>query len=150
MRASFVTLFSFTKAVISSIVPDIDCSSCSNQCDPPKTLGDIWVIPGTHNSGAISPYSWWQWPVFIWAKNQSHSMSDQMKFGVRSLDLRVSLDQHDSLFISHTFLTSLSFVSALQEIVNFLIKNKDEFMLVSVTNDFAVENQSDEVWNKVV
>ena len=103
-------------------------------------ISDLWVIPGTHNSGAIAPYSSWKWPVFLMAQDQSESLTRQMKFGIRSLDLRVapliSSNNKISLYIAHTFITNLAFQAALDEIKAFVTAHPSEFILLTVRIDY--------------
>jgi hypothetical protein len=150
MRVILVGLALYHQLVTASLTPDDDCHSCGSECTSAETIGDLWVIPGSHNSGAISPYYWWQWPLFLWAKNQSYSLSEQMNLGMRYLDLRLTPDADNVLYISHTFLTNRSFSSALQEIADFLTKNKTEFILLAVENDFEVEDKAKMIWDGVL
>ena len=107
-------------------------------------ISDLWVIPGTHNSGAIAPNTFWKWPAFLMAKDQTESLKRQMEFGIRSLDLRVaplvSSDNKLSLHIGHTLITSLAFRASLEDVKSFVTSHPSEFILLSVRMDQASRN----------
>ena len=100
-----------------------------------STFGEIPMIPGTHNSAALSPLKALNRLVWPWAQNQSLTLTQQLDLGVRYLDLRVS-HQEGVIYCSHRFLSSTTLQSALSQIRTFLERHPSEFVLVFVRADF--------------
>jgi 1-phosphatidylinositol phosphodiesterase len=91
-------------------------------------------IPGTHNSAA------WQYVTTPWSCHYT-SVTNQLRAGVRLLDIRIKVQPSGSDF---TFVTChgnwsgseyQSFVSAMDECAAFLIKNPREFIAMSLQVD---------------
>jgi len=111
-------------------------------------LTDLKFIPGTHNSGSTSPLHPLLSPVFIWAKNQWSTLTEQMNFGIRFLDSRVSpvsdINGRVSLYLSHHFITNTTLESALADIKSFLSLHPTEFIMLSVRIDYSVHAELSE------
>jgi len=95
-----------------------------------RILSNI-TIPGTHNS---MTYSLGDVPiggVEGWAQNQYASLEDQLRMGVRFLDIRL---RHvgDHFAIHHgEFYTGYNFGDVLDVVTEFLDKNENETILIS-------------------
>ena len=82
-------------------------------------------IPGTHDSGAL--YS----IADIYGKCQGLSIKEQLKAGVRFLDIRLRL-VNDELYVYHSFVEQKTrFQSVLSDMVSFLKEHPTEFLIVS-------------------
>jgi len=57
------------------------------------------VIPATHNSGCINSVR--QWKVQEKARCQSKSIKEQLELGIRSLDIRISLQKDEEVRVVH-------------------------------------------------
>jgi len=102
-----------------------------NLSDP--TPLNLLTIPGTHDSGALYSYA------DVSGKCQSVPIGQQLKMGVRFLDIRLQLD-HDVLKIVHSFADQkLTLEEVLQEAVAFIRENPTEFLLISCKEDAAPE-----------
>jgi len=143
------TVSESTPALRGSIGPVYEFATSDWLKDYSETrITDLKVIPGTHNSGAISSRNALVAPAFLWAKNQWRSLSEQMNFGIRFFDLRVSpvtdSEGQVSLSLSHHFITSITLESALSDIRSFLSSNPSEFMMVHVRIDSSVRANHDQ------
>ena len=86
-------------------------------------------IPGTHDSGALHSIA------DISGKCQSLSIGEQLKAGVRFLDIRLQL-AGNKLKVVHSFVDQMTdFEDALADIVSFIRNNESEFLLVSIKED---------------
>ncbi len=87
------------------------------------------TIPGTHDSGALYSFAG------VSGQCQSVSIGQQLKMGVRFLDIRLQLD-HDELKIVHSFVDQKQTLrETLEEITAFIRSNPSEFLLVSFKED---------------
>lgn len=73
-----------------------DLSNWMSYVDGSKSLRDM-TIPGTHDSGAYQTTS----TTGIWAQTQNHDIEDQLKMGIRFLDIRLYRDESDELKVCH-------------------------------------------------
>ena len=119
-------------------------------------VGEV-IWPGTHNSGAhceqfdFSKVVHTHWLRYIgtyllrylgqapkqfasdWSRTQALNIRQQLKLGVRYLDLRVSKCQQDNrYYIAHTFCGPL-LKDVLKEVHDFLTEHHGEYILVEVT-----------------
>ena len=86
-------------------------------------------IPGTHDSGALHSIA------DVSGKCQTLSITDQLRIGVRFLDIRLQL-VGDELKIVHSFVDQqTNFVDTMDDMVTFLRENPSEFLLVSIKED---------------
>ena len=86
-------------------------------------------IPGTHNSGALHE------PFPRTAKCQQLSIIDQLKIGVRFLDIRCR-HVKDRFFIYHGPINQrLSFEAVLGSIYSFLESNQSETLIISIKEE---------------
>lgn len=93
-----------------------------------RSLGSL-SIPGTHDSGAL--YSL----LDVFGKCQTMPVSQQLKAGVRFLDLRLRLVE-DELWIYHNFVEQKTdFQTMLEELVRFLREHPSEFLIVSLKEE---------------
>lgn len=86
-------------------------------------------IPGTHDSGATHSIG------DVTGKCQSLGIEDQLKIGVRFLDIRLQL-VGDDLRIVHSFMDQgTDFDDTLEDIVEFIEENPTEFLFISIKKD---------------
>lgn len=87
------------------------------------------TIPGTHDSGALHSIA------EISGKCQSLPVSEQLKIGVRFLDIRLCLVNNE-LKVVHSFTDQMTiFKSVLDDITSFIRNHKSEFLIVSIKED---------------
>ena len=108
------------------------------------------AIPQSHNTGAVSPLFCYTWPVWPFAQCQNLSISAQLHMGIRAFDLRLTMFE-GVCYISHTFLSSYTLSSVLQEIYTFLEQYPSECVFVFMKEDWktCVWTQKNyiDVWN---
>lgn len=119
---------------ILAVVPlqraDSDRSDWMAQLDDTAPLHTL-TIPGTHDSGAL--YSFGD----VFGKCQTLTVADQLKIGVRFLDIRLQL-VGDELKIVHSFVDQKTdFRDTMTDMVTFLREHPTEFLLVSIKEDAA-------------
>lgn len=130
-----------------------------------KTIMAI-VIPGTHDSAthAISRTSsiakgddmakvkWLKGlaPLFIapWAKAQSLSIAKQLEAGVRYLDLRIVYRDSKKMHYTCHGLYSQKIDTVIEDIKNFIAKNKTEIIIVDIQKLYNMGNTHQELINK--
>ena len=96
---------------------------------PDETELTGMTIPGTHDSGALYSFAG------VSGQCQSAAVGQQLKMGVRFLDIRLQLD-HDELKVVHSFVDQKqSFREVLDTIAAFIRENPSEFLLVSLKED---------------
>ena len=87
------------------------------------------TIPGTHDSGALHSIA------DVSGKCQSLPIKEQLKIGVRFLDIRLQL-VGDELRVVHSFVDQATdFEDVLVDMVEFLRENESEFLIVSIKED---------------
>ena len=87
------------------------------------------IIPGTHDSGAL--YS----IADVSGKCQTLTVADQLRIGVRFLDIRLQLVDNE-LRIVHSFVDQKTkFADMMADIAAFLRENPSEFLIVSFNQD---------------
>ncbi len=137
-------------------------------------LGQLPVIPGTHNSGThkfISHrrFSRVNYPIYRFAKTQSLSIRQQLDIGIRCLDLRLHMkenkvwDREEGKYvvtdgkvrISHSFDTSYTLDEVMQEVKDFLYEHPSESVLLYIRIDWEfrlpipqTDNQDNPEWQK--
>ena len=99
-----------------------------------KRVLDLWVIPGTHHSGVVRPKKRVSQAVWGWAQTQEASIYEQLKFGIRFLDLRVRVSK-GQVILSHGLSSDIRLETALEDIKSFLSTHSTEFVLVYVRAD---------------
>lgn len=101
-------------------------------------------IPGTHDSGATRS-------IFdVAGKCQDMSIVNQLKIGVRFLDLRLQL-VNDELRIVHSFVDQkLLFKKVLKDISEFIKENSSEFIIVSIKEDADSKKTKVTFYDKVI
>lgn len=86
-------------------------------------------IPGTHDSGALYSFAG------VSGKCQSVSISEQLKMGVRFLDIRLKLVKNE-LRVVHSFVDQkLPLEDVLADVSSFIRENPSEFLLISFKED---------------
>ncbi len=86
-------------------------------------------IPGTHDSGATHSIG------DVAGKCQSLSIEEQLKIGVRFLDIRLQL-VGDDFRVVHSFVDQgADFDDTLEDIVEFIEENPTEFLFISIKKD---------------
>ena len=86
-------------------------------------------IPGTHDSGALHSLA------EVSGKCQSLSIGEQLKIGVRFLDIRLQLVDN-KLKVVHSFTDQMTdFEDALADITAFIRDHNREFLIVSIKED---------------
>jgi len=97
---------------------------------PDETRITEMSIPGSHDSGATHSIG------DVAGKCQDLSIADQLKAGVRFLDIRLRLFG-DSLRVVHSMVDqSLSFESVMDDINAFLKENDSETVIISIKEDY--------------
>lgn len=105
-----------------------DRSDWMSELNDSATLSSL-SIPGTHDSGAL--YSIGD----LLGKCQTLSIKNQLKIGVRFLDIRLQL-VNDELKIVHSIIDQKThFEDVLYDMVQFLVDNPTEFLIVSFKED---------------
>jgi hypothetical protein len=101
-------------------------------------LVDLPVIPGTHHSGVRRPASIASYVAWGWMQCQEMKLRDQLENGVRFLDLRVFVDaSSERVILSHSFLSNVSFLDALNIVSQFLQDHTSEGVIILVRGDTA-------------
>ncbi len=108
-------------------------------------LADIPVIPGSHDSGTLAVLSdegWLGVTGWLYAQTQDTTITKQLELGVRMLDIRLYVtedvfDEANSIYVSHTYRSSITFAQALSEIAVFLKANPTEFIYLLLRIDEA-------------
>jgi 1-phosphatidylinositol phosphodiesterase len=96
---------------------------------PARSIAQL-AIPGTHDSGAR--YKNWRGT----AKCQNLSLSDQLKIGVRFLDVRCR-HVHDGFLSYHGSVDQrLSFADVLKSCGSFLVQSPKECIIMSIQEEF--------------
>ena len=120
----------------------------SDRCDWMMALDDdaslnSITIPGTHDSGALHSLA------EISGKCQSLSIEEQLKIGVRFLDIRLQLVDNE-LKVVHSFVDQLTdFDDVLADITDFIRNHESEFLIVSIKED-ASPKRSDKAFSDVL
>ena len=112
---------------------------------PETRILDLPIIPGSHNSGSSMPahdLPGCRRMLFPWARQQSLSIGSQLRVGIRMLDIRLHVLEDMSIRISHRFDTSYLFVDVLDEVKNFLLIHRSEFVVLYLRIDY--DNPLDE------
>lgn len=95
-------------------------------------------IPGSHDSTAvIQSYSNF--------KNQTWCLSDQLKSGIRYLDIRIGVVSESLLFFHGNKHNNISFFDALSILEDFLTKNPSEFIIIRLkkeTDEYELKDKS--------
>lgn len=113
------------------------------------------VFPGSHDSGAYKlaknqpDYAFSDdWPRLVsylpgnelvvrrWTLTQSLSIAEQLNAGVRSLDLRISVDREGTYWISHTF-ACVKLRKVIRQLRDFMLRDRSATVLVRCTDDHA-------------
>ena len=97
-----------------------------------KRLCDM-LLPGTHDS---STYRFAEAALVTnWAQTQTFTIYEQLKGGIRYLDIRVSNEKHDGkVYCSHKFFT-IPFQEVVNDISRFIHENPSEVVVLSVEDD---------------
>lgn len=95
----------------------------------------LWemLLPGTHDTATYRFAD----AAFVtnWAQTQQFSIYDQLKGGIRYLDIRVNNDKHDGkVYCSHTFFT-IPFQDVVNDISKFILENPSEVVVFAVQGD---------------
>ena len=115
-----------------------DRSDWMADLDDDASLNSL-TIPGTHDSGALHSLA------EISGKCQSLSVEEQLKIGVRFLDIRLQLVGNE-LKVVHSFVDQLTdFEDVLDDLVAFIRNHEGEFLIVSIKED-ASPKRSDRVF----
>ncbi len=95
----------------------------------------LWemLLPGTHDTATYRFAD--AALVTNWARTQQFSIYDQLKGGIRYLDIRVNNDKHDGkVYCSHTF-PSIPFQDVINDISRFILENPSEVVVFAVQGD---------------
>lgn len=127
-----------------------------------KYINDI-IMPGTHDSGAyhidfnkyldntkinmalrvgkVIPYA--KKIISNWTMTQDKSIYDQLKAGIRCLDLRFSYDPNKKkYYITHSFV--LMYINdAIQQINQFLRETTKEVIIITISSDWTYKDSFD-------
>ena len=95
------------------------------------------TIPGTHDSGALHSIA------DVSGKCQTLSIGEQLKIGVRFLDIRLQLVDNEFKVV-HSFVDQMTdFEDVLNDMTEFIRNNESEFLIVSIKED-ASPKRSDQ------
>lgn len=115
-----------------------DRSDWMADLDDDASLNSL-TIPGTHDSGALHSLA------EISGKCQSLSVEEQLKIGVRFLDIRLQLVDNE-LKVVHSFVDQLTdFEDVLDDLLAFIRNHEGEFLIVSIKED-ASPKRSDRMF----
>ena len=106
-------------------------------------------IPQSHNTGSVSPLFCHMWPVWPFVQCQNLSITAQLEMGIRAFDLTLTWFE-GVCYISHSFLSSYTLSSVLQDIYTFLEQYPSECVFVFMKNSkTCVWSRSDyiNIWN---
>ena len=104
-----------------------------SEVDDDMLITDL-SIPGTHDSGATHSL------FDVAGKCQDVSIKRQLNIGVRFLDLRLQL-VGDEFKIVHSFVDqNLDLIDVLDDINDFIEKNNEEFIIISIKKDADDKN----------
>lgn len=101
-------------------------------------LLDVPIIPATHNSctaNLANDASWGDRVCYPWFSQQKLSVAEQLKIGIRLLDLRLHPIE-GNVFVSHTRNTDYTLDRVLEEVRNFLQMHKSEFVILFLRIDW--------------
>jgi 1-phosphatidylinositol phosphodiesterase len=120
-----------------SVIPlqrgQADRSDWMSSLDDTAPLNSL-TIPGTHDTGALHSIA------EISGKCQTLSVEEQLKIGVRFLDIRLQLVGNE-LKIVHSFVDQMTdFEDSLTHMVEFIRNNKSEFLIISIKEDASAKN----------
>ena len=119
-----------------------DRSDWMADLDDDASLNSL-TIPGTHDSGALHSLA------EISGKCQSLCVEEQLKIGVRFLDIRLQLVDNE-LKVVHSFVDQLTdFEDVLDDLVAFIRNHEGEFLIVSIKED-ASPKRSDRMFADVL
>ena len=116
------------------------------------------VVPTTHNSGAVFANNLTQCIPWTWAKCQGYSIYDQLKMGIRCLDLRLKLVRDGSgnshYQVVHFLDSTYTLKQVMIEIATFLNDNYNETVFVMMKPDWNTRahwrfNDLDVMWKKL-
>ena len=107
-------------------------------------LGQLCLVQ-THNSGTYKMNS----PVAKpWASTQDKSLMQQMKLGIRVLDIRLGCDKNQKWILVHDkWRTRVSLKSALKEVCKFVRNNPTEIIILDFHRFVPLEHSFD--WKKL-
>lgn len=111
------------------------------------TIINEMSIPGTHDSGALHS-------IFdVAGKCQDLEIDEQLKIGVRFLDIRLKLVDNE-LVVVHSFVNQdLKFSEVLDDIFSFIDEYNSEFLIISIKEEASPKNSrvsfEEEVVNKL-
>lgn len=133
---SFVGLFQFDKKYDEALwMSDLDDATIINEMS----------IPGTHNSGAMHSL------FDVSGKCQDMTISNQLKIGVRFLDIRLQLVNNEFMVVHDFVGQKLKFIDVLEDIDTFIKNNNKEFIIMSLKEDADAKKSnvsfSDELYN---
>jgi len=123
--------------------------------DEDTVFSKMKVIPTTHNSAAVHPKNPWICLPWQWAKCQSVSIYDQLKMGIRCLDLRLRLvsdanedsdecgddDFLKRISIVHFFESSYSLHDVFYEVNAFLKEHDNETVFIMIKPEWNTRQQ---------
>jgi hypothetical protein len=99
------------------------------------------AIPGTHHSGFLS-VSFWNRIPGIWSICQRMSINDQLNIGIRWFDLRIAEKDNEMIF-AHTIPSTNKLEPALQDLRNFVDRNRGELIILDINNDYGYKSNTD-------
>ena len=115
---------------------EIDRSDWMSALEDQARLNTL-TLPGTHDSGALHSLA------DISGKCQTLSIGEQLRVGVRFLDIRLQLVDNE-LKVVHSFVDQMTdFEDVLADMATFLRRNSSEFLIVSIKED-ASPKRSDQ------
>ena len=119
-----------------------DRSDWMSALDDGAALNSI-TVPGTHDSGALHSIA------EISGKCQTLSIGEQLKIGVRFLDIRLQLVNNE-LRVVHSFTDQMTdYEDVLGDMIDFIRDNESEFLIVSIKED-ASPKSSDKSFCEVL
>lgn len=133
-------------AALLAVIPlqrgQADRSGWMSELDDTEALSSL-TIPGTHDTGALHSIA------EISGKCQTLSTKEQLKIGVRFLDIRLQ-PVGNKLHVVHSFVDQMTdFEDSLADMVEFIRSNKSEFLILSIKEDASAKN-SDKNFTEVL
>ncbi len=120
-------------AVLPLQIGQVDRSDWMSALDDTAALNSL-TIPGTHDTGALHSIA------DISGKCQTLSIKEQLKIGVRFVDIRLQL-VGEELHVVHSFVDQMTdFEDSLACMAEFIRNNKSEFLILSIKEDASKKN----------
>lgn len=131
-------------SIVSSVPRNLPMPSCGLWMEKYSSLlGRLTLtemtLPGTHNSGTHRPVSQ---IGSVWIKCQTLGLTQQLRCGIRVLDLRIGQKSPGDYIVCHdAWHTSYSLAQALKEVTEFIDKSSKEIVILDFHRFVKLSNE---------